>query len=78
MNPFDHVHTPARKDKHLWSTLLFTAIVCANHKFGLLLSMGELMVLGSVLGFYMGQSQLGQWAKFQTAIGADNNADQPK
>lgn len=62
------LHTPARKDKHLHTTLLFVAVLVLNHKLGLQLSIGELGLLAAVTGVYMGQSQLGAIAKLRAAF----------
>jgi hypothetical protein len=69
--------TSAGKDKHLWATLLFVGIVCVNHRWQLALTPGELMVLGAVLGTYMGQSQLGQWAKLRELMSAPQSLGGP-
>jgi hypothetical protein len=61
-------HTPARRDKHLGATLLFAAVLTLNHKLALSLTLGELVVLGGVLGVYMGQSQAASVAKMKVLI----------
>jgi hypothetical protein len=71
MPDLDSIHTPARRDKHLWATLLYVAIVTLNHKLGLALTSGELLVLGGTLSAYMGQSQIGAWAKLQTLTNSE-------
>lgn len=66
--------TPAHKDKHIFMSLLFAAVVVLNHKWQLNLSPGELGILGTVFGAYMGQSQLAAWARLQTLIAPERGS----
>lgn len=60
--------TPAHKDKHLFTTLLFVLIVVLNHKCDLGLSLTELGILAASMGIYVGQSQLAAVAKFKALM----------
>lgn len=64
------ISTPPHQDKHLFATAAYVLIATFNHRLSLNLSPTELIVLASVLGVYIGQSQLTMLAKLKAVISA--------